>query len=175
MLGDLHSRQPKTIEEIEDYAENTSAALYYLTLEVLNIRNQEADHCASHLGKGMGLVTLLRGIPHQWPRGEIYLPQELTLKLGVTQEQLRRSEFDPQVGDVIYEVANIAKSHIQHARNIKSNLPRGTHVAFLPAAFGDHYLNALQKHNFNPLEPNLQQYGFGPRFKTALNYYTKSY
>ena len=44
------------------YAENTASSLLYLQLETLNVRNNEADHAAGHVGKAIGIATLLRGI-----------------------------------------------------------------------------------------------------------------
>ncbi len=79
------------MKDLEDYAEETASSLLYLTLEAMNVRSTHADHAASHLGpryvlnlpsgKALGLVTLLRGLPHHLRAGEIYLPQDLTLKV----------------------------------------------------------------------------------------------
>ncbi len=65
---------PFTIQEIEDYSEKTVSSVLYLTLELLGIRNVEADHAASHIGKAIGLVTILRGTPFHLSRGYTYLP-----------------------------------------------------------------------------------------------------
>lgn len=33
------------------------------------------------VGKAVGIVTLLRGLPHTLSRGQIYLPQDLTTEV----------------------------------------------------------------------------------------------
>lgn len=47
---DLRVMQPRTMADLETYAEDTASSLLYLTLESLGVRNQDADHAASHLG-----------------------------------------------------------------------------------------------------------------------------
>jgi NADH dehydrogenase [ubiquinone] 1 alpha subcomplex assembly factor 6 len=46
----LQREQFATIEELEQYAENTVSCLLYLHLEALGVRNQQAEHAAGHLG-----------------------------------------------------------------------------------------------------------------------------
>lgn len=50
-------------KEVEDLAEQTAGTLLYLSLEAAGVRDIKADHAASHLGKALGLVTLLRSAP----------------------------------------------------------------------------------------------------------------
>ena len=42
----------------------TSCCSPWLQLEAAQVSNAEADHAASHLGKAVGLATLLRGTAH---------------------------------------------------------------------------------------------------------------
>lgn len=82
-----------TLEDVEDYAEQTQSSLLYLALgarhvplgllwlvpyysaaqletrgpstlsEAVGVRDTAADHVASHVGKAAGLVTAIRGLP----------------------------------------------------------------------------------------------------------------
>lgn len=45
---------------MEKYAERTVSNVYYLILEGCKIKNINADHAASHLGKAQGIVQQLR-------------------------------------------------------------------------------------------------------------------
>lgn len=42
------------MDDVEAYAEETASSIFYLTLEACGVRNESADHAASHLG---GLLT----------------------------------------------------------------------------------------------------------------------
>lgn len=47
---DLYTGQPESLEALEKYCEETSSSLLYLTLEILGVKDTNADHAASHLG-----------------------------------------------------------------------------------------------------------------------------
>lgn len=48
------------LEELEKYADETVSNVYFLILEGSGVRNVNADHAASHLGKAQGIVQQLR-------------------------------------------------------------------------------------------------------------------
>ncbi len=75
------TQQPRTLADVEEYAEQTASSLYYLSLETMGVKNVNADHVASHIGKAYGLTTLLRGVPFHASRKQIYLPMDLTTKV----------------------------------------------------------------------------------------------
>jgi len=167
---DLGTLQPQTIQELEEYAENTSSSLLYLSLETLGIKNIQADHAASHLGKAIGLCILLRAVPFHSKAKQVYLPLELTMKHGVSQEQLFRGEHSTGLLEVVYELANLAKAHLSHSKQIP-NLPQNANIALLSAAYVDSFLNKLQKNNFNVFDPQLLQKPLWPKFVIAKNFY----
>jgi len=173
---DLRVTQIKTMAELELYAEETASSVLYLTLEALGVRQAEADHVASHLGKAIGITTLLRGAPVHWKQKHVYLPQDLTLERHITQQKLFNLEVDDKVREVVFEVANTAKHHLDWARGLKSSAPKAALPAFIVSAFVEDYLDRLRKANFNPLEPELLEYAaLRPRLKAALYYYTGTY
>lgn len=51
-----------TLEDMEKYSEKSVSNVYYLLLEGVGVRNVNADHAASHLGKAQGLVQQLRQV-----------------------------------------------------------------------------------------------------------------
>ena len=59
----LNNQPYPTLEALEDYAENTYSVLMYLCLSALPVSSVEVDHVASHIGKAMGIATVLRGLP----------------------------------------------------------------------------------------------------------------
>jgi NADH dehydrogenase [ubiquinone] 1 alpha subcomplex assembly factor 6 len=74
---DLDVEQPRSLAELESYADKTAASLLYLTLECLGVRDTAADRAAHHAGMAIGLATLLRGTPFHALRQQVYLPEEL--------------------------------------------------------------------------------------------------
>eukprot|EP00967_Tisochrysis_lutea_P035605 scaffold42697_cov17-Tisochrysis_lutea.AAC.1 len=110
--------------------------LLYLQLASANIQSREADHAASHLGKAVGIATLLKGTKYHGERRRSYLPVELCAKHGVSQE---RHEIEPGddkdctdlcaqpsdgMCDVVLAVASVAKNHLDEARALAGRIPR---------------------------------------------------
>ena len=78
---DLDGVAPATLGDVEAYAEATQSSLLYLSLEALGVRDVDADHAASHIGKAVGIATLLRALPVHARLGQHYLPSELLEKV----------------------------------------------------------------------------------------------
>jgi NADH dehydrogenase [ubiquinone] 1 alpha subcomplex assembly factor 6 len=75
--SDLELIQPATVQEMVDYAEETSSSLLYLSLECAGVRDDRADAVASSAGIGIGLALCLRATPFRLLHGEIPLASEL--------------------------------------------------------------------------------------------------
>jgi NADH dehydrogenase [ubiquinone] 1 alpha subcomplex assembly factor 6 len=142
------------------YAENTASSLMYLTLEALGIRDNHADHAASHVGKALGIVTLLRGTRFHAAQDSLYIPVDLQREYKVTATDVLRGPQTPEaaqaLADVFYEIASHAHVHLEHARHMLPSAPPGTHAALLPGVRAAMYLEALQKANFNALDEGLE-------------------
>lgn len=79
----LDDPQFMTIKDMEKYAENTASCLLYLQLESLKIRDVNADHIVSHIGKVIGISTLLRALPFHASQKRLILPAEVTAKVKI--------------------------------------------------------------------------------------------
>ncbi|KGL74684.1 NADH dehydrogenase (ubiquinone) complex I, assembly factor 6, partial [Tinamus guttatus] len=112
----LDDRPYSNIQELEKYAENTQSALLYLTLEMLGVRDIHADHAASHIGKAQGIVTCLRATPYHSTRRKVFLPMDICMLHGVSQEDFIRCRQEKNVRDVIYDTASQAHVHLEHVR-----------------------------------------------------------
>ncbi|KAG0713903.1 NADH dehydrogenase (ubiquinone) complex I, assembly factor 6 [Chionoecetes opilio] len=141
----LERRHFRSIQEIEEYSEKSNAALYYLILQGLGSENLHADHAASHLGKAEGIIKALRGVPHNASKRRVFLPQDIMMKHGVSEEDVIRGSREQNVKDVIYDMASQAYHHVHHARSFMKDVPREARAALLPAVSASTYLTALQK------------------------------
>ncbi|WFD21303.1 hypothetical protein MCAP1_003564 [Malassezia caprae] len=55
---------PPTLAELEQYAESTSSRMLYLLLNLQGLSETRVDELFSHLGKAMGLCTLVASLPY---------------------------------------------------------------------------------------------------------------
>ncbi|XP_013874377.1 NADH dehydrogenase (ubiquinone) complex I, assembly factor 6 isoform X2 [Austrofundulus limnaeus] len=111
---DLNDKAYRNIQELETYSENTQSSLLYLLLECLGVKNVHADHAASHIGKAQGIVTCLRAIPYHSSRRKVYLPMDICMLHGASQEDFIRGSREQKVRDVVYDIASQAHVHLQH-------------------------------------------------------------
>lgn len=79
----------------------------------LGVKDMNADHAASHLGKAQGLVNLIRSIPHHASQRQCMAPEDLLLKHNVPQEVLMSSRtLSAGVRSVIFDIASAGKIHL---------------------------------------------------------------
>lgn len=132
-MKDLSVTQPATLDELIEYSEATASSLLYLSLEAANTRNIQADHAASHLGKAIGLCTLLKAIPYHSMENQVYIPIDLSVKHNFSAEKLIRREITQEGRNVIYEIANVANENLEFSRNLIKDVPEEVRPLFLPA------------------------------------------
>uniref|UniRef100_A0A0P4VY62 NADH dehydrogenase (ubiquinone) complex I, assembly factor 6 n=2 Tax=Scylla olivacea TaxID=85551 RepID=A0A0P4VY62_SCYOL len=152
----LERRYFPSITELEAYSEKSNSSLYYLILQALGSENLHADHAASHLGKAEGIIKSLRGIPHNASKRKVFLPQDIMMKHGVSQEDVIRGSREQNLKDVVYDVASQAYQHVEHARSFMKDVPKEARVALLPAVSVSSFLKTLQKAHFDIFDSSLQ-------------------
>ncbi|XP_066235257.1 NADH dehydrogenase (ubiquinone) complex I, assembly factor 6 isoform X2 [Saccopteryx leptura] len=153
----LDDKAYRNIQELENYAENTQSSLLYLTLEILGVKDLHADHAASHIGKAQGIVTCLRATPYHGSRRRVFLPMDICMLHGVSQEDFLRKNQDKNVRDVIYDIASQAHLHLKHARSFHKTVPVKAFPAFLHTVALEDYLKKIQQVDFDIFHPSLQQ------------------
>ncbi|TTA40574.1 NADH dehydrogenase (ubiquinone) complex I, assembly factor 6 [Bagarius yarrelli] len=154
---DLEDRAYRNLQELEAYAENTQSSLLYLLLETLGVKDVHADHAASHIGKAQGIVTCLRATPYHSQRRRVYLPMDICMLHGASQEDFIRGSREQNVRDVVYDIASQAHVHLTHARSFSKTVPDAAMPAFLQTVAIDDYLERVRKVDFDIFHPTLQR------------------
>ncbi|XP_061111786.1 NADH dehydrogenase (ubiquinone) complex I, assembly factor 6 isoform X1 [Conger conger] len=155
---EMESDRPyRNLQELEAYSENTQSSLLYLLLECLGVTDVHADHAASHIGKAQGIVTCLRATPYNSRRRKVYLPMDVCMLHGASQEDFIRGSREQNVRDVVYDIASQAHIHLQHARSFSKNVPAEATLAFLLTVVLEDYLQRVRKVDFDIFHPSLQK------------------
>lgn len=152
----------ETVEQLEHYVETSTSSVYYVLLKIFGIEDMNADHAASHLGKAQGITNMIRtlvALRSANSRGMSALPpipQEILLKHGCSYEQiLRQRDNEVAVQDCLFDVASVAKIHLEKSRNLSQKLSRRTKPILLPAISVGRFLTRLQEANFQLTNPRL--------------------
>ena len=139
---------PPLLADIEMYAERTSSRLLYLSLNLVALSTPELDEIFSHLGKAIGLSTLLASLPHsagftaqsQAPipqsgrasrsalstQRRLALPREYAHAHGVVEEEVYRlGPQAPGLTDAVFDTATRANDYLISARTAIAQLDGG--------------------------------------------------
>lgn len=185
-----HSAQSDPIPPVHPsvslrYAENTASSLLYLFLELAGVRAGSGPgaaalgHAAGHVGKAVGICTLLRSLalpppPAALSTGSVGFSETCVLPSDVMRKYLLRHavlERGPQdekeahaLAECVFEVASVAKGHIEAAgeglaaacEETGGKLPAGAFAALLPGVRVAWYLETLQGSGFNAFDESLR-------------------
>lgn len=152
--------QISNMEELELYAENTRSLLIYLNLNLLNIKDENAYIVGSHVGRGIGLVDVLKKFTTLIKLNINMLPRSLVEKYNATGVELwdRHGNSKEALFDIFLEIAAYAKKHLEVSREMSSKLQKGNaHVAFLQVEEALNWLSKLEQCNFNLFDESLKR------------------
>lgn len=144
-----------SVQDVENYAEKAFSSIYYLLLEANGIKNINADHAASHLGKAHGIVTFIRSVPYHARKRVIVLPEDILIKHNVSSEAILQNVTGDALNNVIFEVASYAKLHLDEA--VSLNTLKESKEIFLPIFCVQNYLEDLRRKDFNVFHPHLNR------------------
>lgn len=155
------------LQAIEDFAESTQSQLLYLQLEAANVKNSDADHAASHLGKAIGIASLLRGMKNFLSRKMNYLPVDLCTQHGVVVEKvLQGREWESKgMQDVVFEMASTAHLHLKQSKELHGyahKVPAEARRLFLSGTSCRLFLEALERHQFQLFSSGMAKGGYTP-------------
>lgn len=169
---ELSLETPRDLQSLGTVLELTQSSLLHLQLELLLPQLIEIDPlekenyqlALSHIGKSIGLATLLRALPYHAAKGRLVIPSDINANHGVVEEEILR-KLDKVDGDTLeklsdatFEFATEANDQLIAARSLlKDGIRKQLMPVFLSAVPPQAYLNRLEKYNFNPFDVNLQQ------------------
>lgn len=161
------ANQLATIREFETLCEHSHSSLLYLALESMGFQGHpDAEHAASHVGKALGIASILRALPHHWQQRRLFLPLEVCQHYGLVPEKVFQTYgkkeagavhpgMMPEAREVVYQMACHANEHIKHARPLISQLPAQLIPAFLPVLIVEKILEKLLAVQFDVFHPKL--------------------
>lgn len=150
---DLYDDQPLTLEALESYADQTSAALIGLAAKILNNGKSHAlGEIAQHAGIAYGLAGLLRAFPIHAGRGKLYLPTDLMREHDALPADALAGRSTPALRAVLMALRARALLHLSALRMSIGDVPPALVPAFLPLAPVRTLLMRLEKEKDAPFE-----------------------
>ncbi|HEY4470382.1 MAG TPA: phytoene/squalene synthase family protein [Stellaceae bacterium] len=152
---DLADAPPASLAMLEAYAEESSAPLIHLALEVLGLRAAALDEVARHVAIGYALAGLLRAMPFHAQAGRTYIPADLAEREGLDPGDYAAGRGGTALRAVVRAIAETAASHLHAAREQRAEIPRSAFAALLPAVVARRHLARLRQAGYDPFAPAL--------------------
>jgi len=135
---DLDDTPPATLEDLETYAEATSARLLQAELRVLGAHGEASHDAARRVGIAWALVGLIRALPFHRRQGRVYVPAAL-----VAAEAVLADPGQQAVRAALQMMATRAADQLAAARLPRARIPPEALPALLIARVASVYLNDL--------------------------------
>jgi len=154
---DLEGRAPEDLAALEAYAEDTSAGLVHLALQVLGVEAATARAAGRHAGIAWALAGLLRAVPFHAAAKRLYLPQDLSQAAGLRSGQLFELRSGPALRRVVEQVAARAREHLENARVPGDQVPKRARPALLCATLAGQTLARLARAGYDPFDARVPE------------------
>ena len=104
-IKDLHSKQPDTVADLEEYAEGTQGALQKLALASLGAGTHEGSvTAAKHVGIAMGIALVLRGTRFHAARNKLYIPKEVASAYKLSPGSVAKGMPSQELSKCVYNL-----------------------------------------------------------------------
>jgi NADH dehydrogenase [ubiquinone] 1 alpha subcomplex assembly factor 6 len=172
---ELENEELSDMGDFEEYAEAVGSSLMYLSLQCCGILENEDDRNASssktvidsnayraagHVGRALGMVTLLRSVPMTAENSQRFtLPFWIMSSHGVKREEFLTGVSTEKMQDCMLEAATAANNQLLDAKEMQENgdiSPQAANV-LLPAALAEDFLVRLENVDFDIFHPSLQR------------------
>lgn len=150
--------QPRTLEDLEAYADETATIPFAIALSVLNdgAPAPEADSKAiAHMGQAWGLAGTIRAVPHLARRRQCRLPADLLAASKVDRGDIVEYRTSSGLFEAVRKVADRAAGHLEEARRLRPTLSTGTLKLLAGCSLVDAHLRRLRQTGWNPFDARL--------------------
>ena len=145
---DLYDDAMPNEAALENYLRDTASVLFEAIARVL-APGRLPPPCVDAAGRAYGLVGLLRGLPYQVMRGQLFLPLDLLKHQQLPPEDVLAHRNSPGLGLVLQTLRTRARLHVHEMR--ESLLGAGAaRAACLPAVLCEPYLRRMEAPGLDP-------------------------
>ena len=130
--NDLYGDPMPTLRDLEGYYGETDSALFQLVCLMLGSKGTETADASGHAGIAFGLARRLAELAHLRRQGRQIASSDLLEVYGLDTASLFVETPPESSRELVVHLANLARGHMENARDAVRNLPSGLQVAFLP-------------------------------------------
>jgi NADH dehydrogenase [ubiquinone] 1 alpha subcomplex assembly factor 6 len=145
----LKNQNIATLQELEVEAEAKISQMFYLMLEILNVKDLKLDHGASHLGQAIGIIKVLQGTAFNINNTRI--PTELWAKYKLSTTEIYRGNPAEikKLKDLTFELGTRANDHLITSLKFEKEWNKSGFPVLLNYVAAKEYLRRLEKCDFD--------------------------
>lgn len=166
---DLEPEPPKTLDDLVEYADATSATLVGLALDAANVADDRIHAAGRQVGIGYALAGIARSVAFLAQGRRCMLPLSMLTEEGIAVETVFQGRARDATARVVAAVAAEARNRLAEARALAPPLSGAALAALLPATLADGHLRRLDARGHDPFDPRLGAPMPGRYFRLAFN------
>ena len=145
---DLYDDPMPSEAALENYLRDTSATLFESIARVL-APGRLPPPCVDAAGRAYGLTGLLRKLPWQIMKGQLFIPLDLLERLKLPPETVLAHRNSPGLGLVLQTLRARVRVHLREMREGLGGAGQGA-AACLPAFLCEPYLKRMERPGLDP-------------------------
>ena len=146
---DIDFSTPQDLNDIKQYAINTSSNLFYLIFSALNINGQQDHEAAYRAGISYAITGIMRSIKHRAYRKQIMLPKDLMDQNKLTSREVVDGKNIEKTFSVVKAMCDMAQMNLQHVKALSGEISKEAKIALLPTATVSIFTNRIKKNNYD--------------------------
>jgi phytoene synthase len=150
-IFDLYDDPMPSIAYLDGYCAETSSAVIRLA-EMILAGGRPASEAtpAAKAGIAYAVTGLLRSFPWHAARGQVFIPKDVMERHGLCREDVVRGRGGPGVAGALADLRSHARKALAETRAAVGEIGREGVPAFLPVAFVEPYLCAMERPGYDP-------------------------
>ncbi len=149
----LYGEPIESVTALEAHTEATCSNLLRLAALILDGAEAAASRDAAlHAGIAYGITGLIRALPWQRARGQVFIPVEILQAHGANRDDFAAERASEAVLAAIADLRAVARAHLDIFYAKLPGLPDKSRPAFLPVCLCEPYLRLMEKPGYEPFK-----------------------
>ncbi len=158
---DLYNDPMPTMAALEGYINDTSSALFSLGAGIAGPPSDDIEHLARHAGLAQGIAQVMRALPLDASRRQLFVPLQLLERHGSNMEEMFAGRDTPKMRAALDQLIGEARGHLKTAFALLESVPPQVRTVFLPLALVGRNLARMSRADSDPFTPHVTS-----RFRT---------
>jgi phytoene synthase len=158
---DLYNDPMPTMAALEGYINDTSSALFSLGAGIAGPQSDDIEHLARHAGLAQGITQVMKALPLDASRRQLFVPLQLLERHGSNMEDVFAGRQTAKMRAALDQLIGEARAHLKTSFALLENAPPEVRPLFLPLALLARDLKRMSRADSDPFTPQVTS-----RFRT---------